>query len=74
MLEEALEFGREDAVEEMSSFLEEMETCEDPKVAEVCEFTVLEKLCDNHKDDELRTFLKPETLLALRSIREYMPE
>lgn len=63
-----------DIAQKMFSFLEEMETSSDPNIAEVAEFTVLEELCDNYRNVQFEKYLGPESKLALKSIREYMPE
>ena len=51
-----------------------MECSGNSDVAEVVEFTVLEELCDEYRDSELEVYLQPETKLALKAIRKYMPE
>ena len=58
----------------MCSFLEKMECSGNSDVAEVVEFTVLEELCDNYHDAEFANYLGPETKLALKAIRGYIPE
>lgn len=70
----AINEKKRDVAQRMFSFLEEMETSSDPHIAEVAEFTVLEELCDNYKNVQFEKYLGPESKLALKSIREYMPE
>ena len=56
------------------SFVEKMENSEDPLVAEVAEFTVLEDLCDNYEDKDFLKYLGKNSKEALKQIRIYMPE
>lgn len=55
-------------------FLEKMETCGDPRVAEVCEFTVLEELCDEYDNKTMLNLLQKatETRKAYNCIRNYV--
>lgn len=62
------------SVNNFFSFVEKMENSEDPLVAEVAEFTVLEELCDNYKDKDFLKYLGESTKEALKQIRVYIPE
>jgi len=73
LLKKAMTNNKE-LVERMYAFLEKMECSGNSDVAEVVEFTVLEELCDEYRDSELEVYLQPETRLALKAIRKYMPE
>lgn len=60
--------------EKYFDFMEKMETCGDPRVAEVCEFTVLEELCDEYDNKTMLNLLQKtrETLQAYNCIRNYV--
>lgn len=57
--------------EKIFAFLEEMENCADNYVQEICEFEVLERLCDDYTDDVLMPLLGKETLKGYMAIRRY---
>lgn len=54
------------------AFVENMENSDDPLIAEVAEFTVLEYLCDNYHDKDFAMHAGDETKEALRQIRSYV--
>ena len=70
----AIDEKKEYIVQSMFIFLEEMETSGDSNIAEVVEFTTLEELCDDYRNVQFEKYLGSETKLALKAIREYMPE
>jgi hypothetical protein len=74
ILFKAIDSGNSKLAAHMFDYLEEMEKSGDTNVAEVCEFTVLEELCDNYCDADFEKYLSPETKLALQAIRKYIPE
>lgn len=61
-----------DTVQDYAAFLEDMEKSHDVHVREVCDFTVLEELCDDLTDDQLKLVLGKEALESSKFIREYI--
>lgn len=53
-------------------FVEQMETSDDVLVQEVCEFTILEALCDEFEDVEIERYLGNVTKESFNCIRKYI--
>ena len=49
-----------------------MEASDDVLVQEVCEFTILEELCDEFKDAEIERYLGKVTKDGYNCIRKYI--
>lgn len=54
-------------------FLEEMSLCEDVKVRELLDFTILEQFVDEGKEqlDELKKYMRENTLICCLEIEKY---
>lgn len=70
----AIDTNNDQLSKRMFGFVEEMEKNSDHHIQEVAEFTVIEELCDNYRNAQFEKYLGPETKLALKAIRRYMPE
>lgn len=74
VLKEAINMKNEPLINQLLSFLDEMETSGDSDVAEVCEFTVLEEVLDDFEDKELVPYFRnyKELFEAYKAIRRYI--
>lgn len=68
----AVETNDRKLAERLFSFVEEMAKSEDDRVAEVCDFTVLEELNDALSDEQLYSFMGEVTAEDFRLIKNYM--
>lgn len=53
-------------------FVEQMSSSNDTKVQEVCDFSILEAICDEYSDDVLLPFLGEKTLEGYNEVRKYV--
>ncbi len=74
IIHKAIDEGNVALLRDFFLFVEGMEISNDPLIAEVVEFTILEDLCDNYADSKFEMYLGKETRAALRDIRMYIPE
>ena len=62
----------EELAKQYFDFVEQMEASDDVLVQEVCEFTILEELCDEFKDAEIERYLGKVTKDGYNCIRKYI--
>lgn len=62
----------EDLARQYFGYMEKMELSEDALVQEVCEFTILEELCDEFNGVELEGYMGEATKDAYNLIRRYI--
>lgn len=54
-------------------FMVDMIESKDVKVQEVCEQSVIESICDEFTDEQLKPFLPTQLESTVRDVREYIP-
>ena len=74
MLEEAIQAGNNADIQEMCDFLEKMAASDDVHVQEVCDQSVLERICSIYPDKKIIPFIGNETYQGLLAVRQYIDE
>jgi len=71
LLSEAIK-AKSELTTKMFNFLEKMASSHDHLVQEVCDFTVLEELCDEFKDSEIYSYFGESTKKGFFAVRQYI--